>query len=255
MEELFRKFKSGVEVSNLGNVRKKGEPVELNHDEYYDYFCLKGKQYRVHRVVGELFQEICGKKIPYGHVHHKNHNQRDNRAENLIWLTASEHKRLHQLEDGVAKRVVAYKPNGDKVGEWASMTEAQNATGAHQTHIGRCLRGERYTAGGLIWAYSGSTEEEVTEKINQVKNNHQLFKLNNESGLTVNEYKKMMSQEKKKIFEYDDGKFIREWANVHEAADYYGVTTQAIACNLKHTTRYFKKGGKKKYFLREFMPN
>lgn len=56
-----------------------------------------------------------------------------------------------------------------------------------------------------------------------------------------------------KIYQYYDGKFVREWESIQAAADYYGVTKKAITANLSGKTEYFKKGGKKCYFLRHLV--
>lgn len=56
-----------------------------------------------------------------------------------------------------------------------------------------------------------------------------------------------------KIYQYYDGKFVREWESIQAAADYYGVTKKAITANLTGKTKYFKKGGKKCYFLRHLV--
>lgn len=259
MTEVFRRFNERLEVSDLGNVKKDGKLVEPGHGENYDYVCCNGMQYRVHIMVAAMFPEICGEKKPYYHAHHINRNQRDNRAVNLVWLSRSEHKRIHQLEDGVAKAVAAYKLDGEKVGEWESLMDAERATGALQTHIGRCCRGERYTAGGYVWVLSDATEEELQEKLRKANGNDYLFRYSNDEHLTKREYRKKENkskiEEKKKIYQYDNGKFVKEWCSVQEAADYYGVTKNAITANLSGKTEYFKRGGKKCYFLKYFMPN
>jgi hypothetical protein len=45
--------------------------------------------------------QIIGRSLEPGeHVHHVNRDRQDNRVENLMVLTAGEHKRLHNLERG-----------------------------------------------------------------------------------------------------------------------------------------------------------
>lgn len=173
MEE-FRSYNERIEVSNLGNVRKHGELVKLCKDEFYYYVCDEGTPVRVHTMVGKCFPEICGEPILFGHYHHLNHNQLDNRAENIRCITNSEYKRLHQIEDGISIAVKAYNKNGVLVGTWDSQTEAAKATGQQDhRHIRQILKGSsgRFTAAGLYWFRADVPEEEVQERIVEIQNN------------------------------------------------------------------------------------
>ena len=173
MTEVFRCFNDRLEVSDLGNVKKDGKLIEPGHGENYDYVCCNGKQYRVHIMVAETFPEICGVKRKYYHAHHINRNQRDNRAVNLVWLSRSEHKRIHQLEDGVSRPVKAYRFDGEKaekIGEWESKQQAAEATGVDYRHITEIIlkKGRRFTAGGYWWVLADEPEENISEKIFQL---------------------------------------------------------------------------------------
>lgn len=167
MTEVFRRFNDRLEVSDLGNVKRDGKLIEPGHGEYYDYVCCNGKQYRIHVLVGELFPDICGHRIKWGHLHHINRNQRDNRAVNLVWLSRSEYKRIHQLEDGVSKPVKAYNLDGEFVGRWDSIEQAAAATGTNSRHIKNILSGKerRFTANKMYWFLAGETEEKIFQKI------------------------------------------------------------------------------------------
>ena len=170
MKEEWRYFNDRLEVSDLGNVKRDGKLVEPGHGEVYDYVYCNGKQYRVHIMVAEMFPEICGEKKPYYHAHHINRNQRDNRAVNLVWLSRSEHKRIHQLEDGVSRPVKAYRFDGEKahlIGEWESKIQAAEATGVDYRHITNIVNGKerRFTAGGYYWFRADEPEEKIFEKI------------------------------------------------------------------------------------------
>lgn len=172
MEE-YRHFNKKIEVSNLGNVKINGIIASLHKDKFYYYICDGAYPIRVHTMVGRCFPEICGEYIPNGHYHHINHNQLDNRAENLRCISNSEHKRLHQVEDGVSVAVKAYDKNGQFVGRWDSMMQAAEATGqGDHRHISEIInhpeRG-RYTAGKLYWFKEDTPEEEVSKKIVQIK--------------------------------------------------------------------------------------
>ncbi|MBO7695595.1 MAG: HNH endonuclease [Paludibacteraceae bacterium] len=167
MSEVFKKYDEHFEVSNMGNVKKDGEMVSQFKDEHYYTVSLYGKPKRVHEMVAECFPEICGEKKKYYHVHHKNRNQLDNRAENLICLSPRDHKRIHQLEDGVSVAVKAYDKNGVFVGRWDSKMQAAEATGIDYRHITEIInkKGRRFTAGTLYWFKEETPEEEVVSFI------------------------------------------------------------------------------------------
>ena len=172
MQEEFRYYKDGFEVSNLGNVMKNGKLVKLVIDKYYYCFFNDGKPERVHTIVGRLFPEICGEWHKHYHYHHLNRNQLDNRAENIVCLSPSEHKRLHQLEDGVSVGVKAYDKDGNFVGEWDSKLQAAEATGIDYRHISNIIIGKerRFTAGKLYWFNKELTDEEIRKKILEIQN-------------------------------------------------------------------------------------
>lgn len=172
MAEEFRKVNDRIEVSDLGNVKRDGKLISPLSGEFYDYVTDRGKQIRIHQMVAEMFPEICGKPIKWGHIHHKNRNQRDNRADNLVWLTRSEHKRIHQLEDGVSVPVKAYDKDGRLVGRWDSKQQAAKETGIDYRHITEIILGEkgRFTAGKLYWFKDEVPEEKINEKILTIEN-------------------------------------------------------------------------------------
>lgn len=165
--ETFRHYKDDIYVSDYGYVRKGGIELPWHKDDYYYYVCLNGKAHRIHNLVGETFPDICGEHKKYYHLHHKNRNQLDNRAVNLIWLSPSEHKRLHQKEDGVSVGVKAYDKQWNLVGIWASQSQAANETGVDYRHISQVInrKSSRYTAGGYYWFRDSVTDIQAKERI------------------------------------------------------------------------------------------
>lgn len=80
-------------------------------------FCSTGqsKGNLTHKIVHQYFEGIQKNKI----IHHKNSNWFDNRPENLIYLTPSEHSKHHQLgnnrfctEEFKSKRIKTLEKNG-----------------------------------------------------------------------------------------------------------------------------------------------
>lgn len=55
----------------------------------------KSKKYRIHRLVAQAFlSNESNKPI----VHHKDKNTKNNRADNLMWVTSDEHLLIHKIE-------------------------------------------------------------------------------------------------------------------------------------------------------------
>ena len=223
MTEEYRVYEKGIEVSNLGNVKKNGEELEIKHGETYDYVCCDGKQYRIHIMVAECFPEICGARFKFSHIHHKNRNQRDNRAENLTVISASDHQRLHRLEDGVSVAVKAYDLKGNYIGRWDSKGQAAEATPAEYRHISEIIEGKvrRFTAGGLFWFKEDTPEEEAQA----------IMKPTIESIKYIEEKRRLQEEKRekkileKKIIEFNEkGEEERVWDSIKECAEYYGKT-------------------------------
>lgn len=64
----------------------------LNKQGYYVWTGPDRKQYKIHRLVGYAFQEICGKYQEGLQIDHINTIKTDNRATNLRWVTIKENQ-------------------------------------------------------------------------------------------------------------------------------------------------------------------
>lgn len=139
MEKWIKLKELGVEVSNLGNVRRFVKSRGCYVDKYmgisskgYVRIAVKGKNYYVHRLVAKSFV-YNGFNRP--HVNHKNGIKTDNRSCNLEWVTPLENNEhsfdvlgfdtrvptlLVSVDGTILKEYPSYKSalkdNGTKVG-------------------------------------------------------------------------------------------------------------------------------------------
>ena len=86
------------EVSNQNgfrNVKRNTFPEGRVRYGYRIVHLGKHVENGYHVLVAQAFPQICGEWFEGCSVHHKNFNRLDNRPENLIVLSASEHSKLH----------------------------------------------------------------------------------------------------------------------------------------------------------------
>ena len=89
VKEEWRKIAEldGYSVSNLGNVRndKTGRILKTYDNGHgYQKVEIKNKKWYIHRLVGQAF---IPNPMNLETINHKNENKRDNRVENLEWLS------------------------------------------------------------------------------------------------------------------------------------------------------------------------
>ena len=99
-EETWRScpIGDGYEVSDCGRMRHRGRILSgsLRNDGYV-FVYIGGKQYPIHRIVAKCFIENPDGKPE---VNHKDGNKRNNRADNLEWVTRSENV-LHSIRNNL----------------------------------------------------------------------------------------------------------------------------------------------------------
>lgn len=145
------------EVSNLGRVRSSITKKLLTCSNRDNYLCLclryetKRTTYVVHRLVAITFipNDDKNKKC----VNHKNHDTKDNRVENLEWMTISEnnkHAYTKPERKSTKKVVIRYNLDGTNPKRYESVIIAENEFGIC---VGRCLNGKSKTAYGYLWKY------------------------------------------------------------------------------------------------------
>lgn len=188
-------FDGLYEASSLGNVRapekriigRLGIPytrpaqqirVVISQSNGYGYVRLskngKSKNYRVHRIVADLFVENPN---GYNVVNHKDENKANNRADNLEWCTHDynvhygtgiSRTRAWMMENR-AKPIQQYSKSGDFIREFPSVMDASKELNIEHINIIKCAKGSmdmahngkrysRKTAGGYVWKYKEDHE-------------------------------------------------------------------------------------------------
>lgn len=139
--------------------------LKLRKNRGYLRVCLYRNKnvkeyYSVHRLV---YEAIYG-EIPDGmQIDHINGNKNDNRIENLRCVTGKENqnnpvtrpKHIEANRKRLNKPVVQInKETGDIIRVWACAKDASREIGIDFSHISKCCRGKRKSAGGFIWRFA-----------------------------------------------------------------------------------------------------
>lgn len=188
MEEEIWKDYEGYEgvyrVSNLGNVMRMPKTVvdsigrvrtfpghimrKYNGCHGYDYVTLSKdgveRSEFVQRMVALTFvkNDDPQRKTEVNHI---DENKKNNRADNLEWVTRSENSRhgtgiSRMIETrnkngsyGSEKRVGKFSLSGTIIAEYDSATIASRENNTNVSNICACCRGVRHKHKGFIWKY------------------------------------------------------------------------------------------------------
>lgn len=169
------RFNKMVKVSTLGRIKSfyrytSGKIIRCIDIDCFGYarVRIKGKRYKIHRLVAETFIPNPGNKRE---VNHKDGNKLNNRADNLEWATRSENQK-HAYKIGLQKpskkqkqavskwnkenrikKVYQYDDNGNLIHIYSSQQEASIALNIKTSTVSRILHGQKTNRYNYILKY------------------------------------------------------------------------------------------------------
>ena len=149
-----------LEASNLGRIRNaRGRIVGYNTSSGYIAVRINGSNILAHRLVCMAWKPIENPEIYV--VNHLDNNGKNNRIENLEWVTNAENLRHYNRNFLVrgsrnqGRPVKQLSKDGKTViAIFGSGKEASEKTGVNRSHITKVCRNKGKSAGGFIWQYS-----------------------------------------------------------------------------------------------------
>lgn len=116
------------------------------HNCGYEIIRLGEKNHRIHRLVAMTYIPNPEGKEEVDHI---NGNRRDNRVENLRWVSSAENKANAQFK---GSKKIRTKIRCVETGEvFKSMVQAAQFAGINRYGINLVLLGRQQTAGGYHW--------------------------------------------------------------------------------------------------------
>ena len=154
--EIFRKHPSlNIEVSNLGRIKR------IFHNRYrivngsdngqgYIKIVVGNKGYYVHRLVAETFIPNTDNKLE---VNHKNSNTKDNRVENLEWVTHQGNMLSEDTHSKMSYKVDLCDLNGNFIETYPSLTQMCLRKQFDLKSVRMCLNGKFKQHHGYTFKY------------------------------------------------------------------------------------------------------
>lgn len=154
---LVRFDKTSVIILNYNktgkNVEKECNVTSDGHLRISVGYKRKKITIQLHRAIYETYHQC---KIPSGYdIHHIDFNPFNNSIDNLLLISHSEHKTLHNTIKNPKnpKHILQYTLDGEFVAEYESAMDAQRQTGIGNSLIGKCCNGVYKQTNGFKFKY------------------------------------------------------------------------------------------------------
>lgn len=192
-------------ISNLGRVKNPFGKIMKPQTNYKGYLVLKlhpyggGKasQMSVHRAVAMSFIDNPNN---FPQVNHKDYNKKNNCVTNLEWCNSEYNQRYSH-----ALTTYQYDLKGNFIQKWDAIVDAATALNIPTTSISKCCKGVLSTTNNYIFLYN----KEIENRLAAVQNKYKC--------------------KCKSVSSYDlNGKFLKRFSSVTEAASYYKASLKSV---------------------------
>jgi hypothetical protein len=141
-----------IEVSSYGRVKHKNGRITFGSEkDGYMEVSVAYRSLKVHRLVCLAFNWVEG--YEYLDVNHKDENKKNNRPQNLEFVTRKENKRHSS-----AKPVNQYTLDGKFIQKFECVTDTKKV-GVDPGDVVKVCKGKEKTAGGFIRSYADRDEK------------------------------------------------------------------------------------------------
>ena len=147
-------FRNQYQVSTFGNIRNSKTNKILkprkDKDGYLDV-SLKGRHFRIHRLVANMFIENSNPQ-QYDLVNHKDEDVTNNNVENLEWCDCRYNSNYGTRNERISEKIVGINIKTGEIISFHAMREAER-NGFNHGNISECCKGNRKSHKGYKWYY------------------------------------------------------------------------------------------------------